>query len=56
MDAVEQFQTELDALLNRWIEESDMSLAEVVGTLEIVKQELLNRSLGDDESEEEAAP
>lgn len=34
---VEQFQKELDSLITRWAHESDITVSEVIGALEIAK-------------------
>jgi hypothetical protein len=40
---VEGFQTELEALIERWSHESDITVSEVIGCLEIAKQQELLR-------------
>lgn len=43
MSHVEQFQNELDALIDRWSHESDITVSEVIGCLEIAKTQQLLR-------------
>ena len=44
-DSLNMFHVELKALLHRWSLESDVSVADVVGALELEKHRLLKRAL-----------
>ena len=53
MEATDQFQKEIEAVVKRWAEESDLSAATMLGVLTIVEHEIFQ---GTFESEEPGEP
>lgn len=53
MNAVNQLQNELQSVLNRYAAESDLTIAETLGVLELVKAQLLDEafSMCDDDDD-----
>jgi hypothetical protein len=51
MNASAQFQDEIERVVDRWVNESDLTVAEALGALEVIKWRILQSSLDKTEPE-----